>query len=93
MNSSLVLSIVTFIYGLAAVLYVVGWIFGKEASGKFASYAAVFAVAGNFAGIILRWIESYKLGFGHAPLSNLYESLIFFAFTLGLLYPVTEYKP
>ena len=92
MNSSLVLSIVTFIYGLAAVLYVVGWIFGKQASGKFASYAAVFAVAGNLAGIILRWIESYKLGFGHAPLSNLYESLIFFAFTLGVIYLVIEYR-
>ncbi|NJL60195.1 MAG: hypothetical protein HC887_11725 [Desulfobacteraceae bacterium] len=77
------MSIVTFIYGLASVLYIAGWIFRKEASEKFASYAAVFAVAGNFAGIILRWIESYKLGFGHAPLSNLYESLIFFCIHTG----------
>ncbi len=92
MNSSAVLSVVTFIYGLAAVLYIVGWIFRKETPGKFASYAAVFAAAGNLAGIILRWIESYKLGFGHAPLSNLYESLIFFALTLGIIYLVIEYR-
>ncbi len=26
----------------------------------------------------LRWLESYQMGIGHAPLSNLYESLVFF---------------
>ncbi|HAO21906.1 MAG: c-type cytochrome biogenesis protein CcsB [Desulfobacteraceae bacterium IS3] len=92
MNSSTVLSVVTFVYGLSAVLYIVSWIFGSEQSGKFAGFAAVFAVAGNAAGIGLRWIESYKLGFGHAPLSNLYESLVFFSLTLGIIYLVIEYK-
>jgi cytochrome c-type biogenesis protein CcsB len=32
----------------------------------------------------LRWWESYQLGFGHAPLSNLYESLIFCAWAIAL---------
>ena len=32
----------------------------------------------------LRWIESYQMGIGHAPLSNLYESLIFFAWAVAL---------
>jgi cytochrome c-type biogenesis protein CcsB len=36
--------------------------------------------------IIVRWVESYQLGIGHAPLSNLYESLIFFAWTIALIY-------
>lgn len=92
MSSSTILSVVTFIYGLAAVLYIVGWIFGSGQSGKSAGFAAIFAVAGNAAGIIVRWIESYKLGFGHAPLSNLYESLVFFSLTLGIIYLVIEYK-
>jgi len=91
-SSSTILSVVTFVYGLAAVLYIVSWIFGSERSGKFASFTAVFAVAGNAAGIALRWIESYKLGFGHAPLSNLYESLVFFSLTLGIIYLVIEHK-
>jgi cytochrome c-type biogenesis protein CcsB len=39
------------------------------------------------AAIGYRWIESYQLGIGHAPLSNLYESLVFFgwAFALALI--------
>jgi ABC-type transport system involved in cytochrome c biogenesis permease subunit len=36
-------------------------------------------------GIITRWIESYSLGFGHAPLSNFYESLIFYAWCIALI--------
>lgn len=36
------------------------------------------------AGIGLRWIESYEMGIGHAPLSNLYESLVFFAWAIAL---------
>ncbi|MDQ7783812.1 MAG: c-type cytochrome biogenesis protein CcsB [Desulfomonilaceae bacterium] len=36
------------------------------------------------AAIGLRWIESYQMGIGRAPLSNLYESLIFFSWSIAL---------
>ncbi|MCS7280490.1 MAG: cytochrome c biogenesis protein CcsA [Desulfobacterota bacterium] len=32
--------------------------------------------------LIVRWIESYKIGFGHAPLSNYYESLVIFSWCI-----------
>jgi cytochrome c-type biogenesis protein CcsB len=32
------------------------------------------------------------MGFGHAPLSNLYESLIFFAWTIALIYLFIEWR-
>ncbi|MBW2442406.1 MAG: c-type cytochrome biogenesis protein CcsB [Deltaproteobacteria bacterium] len=92
MSSSLILSAVTFIYGLAAFLYIIAWIFKNQISGRLATWTAVAGFAGNTAGIILRWVESYWLGIGHAPLSNLYESLIFFAWTIVLLYLLIEYK-
>ena len=92
MSSSLILSAVTFIYGLAAFLYIVAWIFKHQASGRLATLTAVAGLTGNTAGIILRWVESYWLGIGHAPLSNLYESLIFFAWTIALLYLLIEFK-
>jgi cytochrome c-type biogenesis protein CcsB len=38
----------------------------------------------------MRWVESYRLGIGHAPFSNLYESLIFFAWTIALIYLFIE---
>ena len=92
MNSSEILSIVTFVYGLSAFLYVAAWIFNKPVPGKIAKWTAVAAVAGNLAGFLLRWQESYRLGIGHAPLSNMYESLVFFSCTIGIIYLVIERK-
>lgn len=92
MNSSILLSVVTFVYGFAAMLYIASWIFGKPSAGKLASWVVLAAVMGNLLGMILRWIESYQLGYGHAPLSNLYESLTFFACMIGAIYLVLEWK-
>ncbi len=90
MNSSAFLSITTFIYGLAAILYIASWIFKKPFPGKLATWTALVGVAGNTTGIIMRWVESYRLGIGHAPLSNMYESLVFFAWTIVIIYLVLE---
>jgi cytochrome c-type biogenesis protein CcsB len=40
----------------------------------------------------VRWIGSYQLGIGHAPFSNLYESLVFFAWVIVLIYLIIEHK-
>ena len=90
MNSSYLLSITTFVYCLAAVLYIVSWIFKKSLPGRLATWISVTGVAGNAAGIIMRWAESYKLGIGHVPLSNMYESLVFFSLTIVAVYLVIE---
>jgi cytochrome c-type biogenesis protein CcsB len=79
MNSSAVLSAITFVYGLAATLYLFAWIFKRETPGKVATWVALAGFLGNVVGLLLRWKESYAFGAGHAPLSNLYESLTFFA--------------
>jgi cytochrome c-type biogenesis protein CcsB len=88
MNSSIILSIVTFVYGLAAFLYILAWVFKRESPAKWATGTVWAAVLGNLAGILLRWYESYQIGggYGHAPLSNIYESLTFFSLTIGILY-------
>jgi cytochrome c-type biogenesis protein CcsB len=90
MNSSIVLSAVTFVYGLAGFLYLFGWVFDKPAFGKAATWVTMAALAGNAAGFLMRWAESYQLGYGHAPLSNLYESLVFFAMSIALIHLVIE---
>ena len=92
MNSSSILSITTFVYGLAGFCYIYAWVFKKPLVGKAGTWVAVLGLAGNTAGIALRWVESYQLGFGHAPLSNLYESLVFFAGTIILIYLFIERK-
>ena len=90
MNSSLTLSITTFVYGFSAFLYLVALVFKKQTPGMLATWVVLLGLIGNTAGIIMRWLESYQMGFGHAPLSNLYESLVFFAWTIALLYLVIE---
>jgi cytochrome c-type biogenesis protein CcsB len=92
MNSSFLLSITTFIYGLAAFLYIAFWVFKKPLPGRLATWTAMIGVVANIAGIISRWVESYSLGIAHAPLSNLYESLVFFSMTLMIVYLVIERK-
>jgi ABC-type transport system involved in cytochrome c biogenesis permease subunit len=90
MSGSLVLSIVTFIYGLAGFLYICAWIFRKQSFGRVATWIALIGLIGNTAGILMRWVESYQLGIGHAPFSNLYESLVFFAWVIVLIYLIIE---
>lgn len=92
MTNSQILSFVTFIYGAAAFLYLASWIFKKKLPGKLATYTTLLAVTGNLAGLLVRWWESYRLGIGHAPLSNLYESLTFFALVIGVIYLIIEWR-
>jgi cytochrome c-type biogenesis protein CcsB len=92
MNSSSILSITTFVYGLAGFCYIYAWVFKRPSVGKAGTWVAILGLAGNTAGIVLRWVESYQLGIGHAPLSNLYESLVFFACTIIFIYLFIERK-
>lgn len=92
MNSSLILSIITFVYGLAGFLYISAWVFKKPTIGRVGTWVALIGWVGNTAGIIMRWVESYRMGFGHAPFSNLYESLVFFSWTIVLIYLIIERK-
>ncbi len=43
-------------------------------------------------GLVLRWIETHQTGYGYVPLSNMYESLIFFSWTIVLIYLILEFK-
>ncbi|MBN2426956.1 MAG: c-type cytochrome biogenesis protein CcsB [Deltaproteobacteria bacterium] len=59
--------------------------------------AAIVSLGVLTAGIGLRWYESYQLlgEAGHAPLSNFYESMIFFSWTILLIYLIIHlrYRP
>ncbi|MBW1994661.1 MAG: cytochrome c biogenesis protein CcsA, partial [Deltaproteobacteria bacterium] len=92
MTSSIILSVTMFLYGIAAFLYLFSWIFKNITAGRLATAAAWISVIANSAGIALRWIESYRLGIGHAPLSNFYESLVFFTWVIAIIYLVLEYQ-
>lgn len=90
MNSSILLSITTFIYGFAAFFYIFSVVFKKPFFGRLGTWTSLAGISGNAGGILLRWLESYKFGIGHAPLSNLYESLVFFSLVIVVIYLVVE---
>jgi cytochrome c-type biogenesis protein CcsB len=92
MNSSILLSAATFVYALAAFLYIFSWVFKKDAASNAGFWVTVAGIVANTAGIITRWVESYKLGIGHAPFSNQYESLILFAWTIAVIFVVADRK-
>jgi cytochrome c-type biogenesis protein CcsB len=90
--NTVILSWVTFVYFLASIFYVLKLVTGKQLPGIIATYISLFGIIVQTIALLLRWIESYKLGIGHAPLSNLYESLIFFAWVIVLLYLIIEWR-
>ncbi len=92
MLNSLILSYTTFIYFAAAMLYLLMMVMGREFFGRLATVVSVCGLAAHTTAIVLRWLETYKLGVGHAPLSNFYESLVFFSWAIVLLYLTVQWR-
>lgn len=92
MDSSQLLGVTTFTYLFSTLLYVAMFVFKANKLGSIATVFTGIAWLIQTAGIGLRWVESYQMGIGHAPLTNMYESVVFFAWTIVLLYLLMEWK-
>ncbi|NQU13179.1 MAG: c-type cytochrome biogenesis protein CcsB [Desulfobacteraceae bacterium] len=92
MLSSTIVGYITFVYFASFTLYLLMMVMGRDFLGRLATYVTLGGLTIQTFAIILRWVESYRLGMGHAPLSNLYESLIFFSWTIIFLYMVIELR-
>jgi cytochrome c-type biogenesis protein CcsB len=92
MNSSLLFTIATLAY-LAAMIFYIGYLaFKKDGIGWTASIITYAGFAVQTIALFMRWRESYLMNIGRAPLSNLYESLVFFSWSTVLIYIVVERK-
>jgi len=85
-------TITTLCYFLSMVSYLVHLVTGKRAIGVFAGGVALMGFILHTSAIGLRWKASYEMGYGHVPLSNLYESVVFFAWTVLFLYGIFELR-
>lgn len=92
MISSKILAWVTFLYFASFTGYLIGIVRGRDGWGKAASWTLAAGLLAHTAALLLRWRESYVLGMGHAPLSNLYESLVFFSWAVAFLYLLVEWR-
>jgi len=86
MNDTFLISIVTFTYFLAAFVFLISIVFNKKSVDKWALIITIAGLILQTSAIIMRWIHSYQLGIGHAPLSNFYESLVFFSWSIIFVY-------
>ncbi|MDY0267632.1 c-type cytochrome biogenesis protein CcsB [Trichloromonas sp.] len=92
MTSSLFFNITTIAYFAAMVLFII-YLVSRSRAVALAATGAVWAgFAANTLAIGLRWREAYALGFEQAPLSNLYESVVFFAWSIALCYLLMDFK-
>jgi len=96
MDSSIFFGISTIAYFLAMIIYITHLAFKKKTIGITATGITIFGFASQTIAFILRWKEfAHFSGMGiwrSAPLTNLYESLIFFIWCLILGYLIIEFK-
>jgi cytochrome c-type biogenesis protein CcsB len=92
MISSKLVTTVTFLYLFCTILYFNYLAFRSKKLGNLAVIITWFTLLLHTAAILARWVESYQIGFGHAPLSNMYESLVFFSWCISLTYLLIEWR-
>jgi cytochrome c-type biogenesis protein CcsB len=92
MTSGSLFNITTIFYmasTLAFFIYLAG---RNQRVGLSGSVLAWIGLAIHTVATGLRWKESYDIGVGHAPLSNLYESVVFFAWSIVLIFGIIDAK-
>ncbi len=92
MDSSTFLGITTFIYLITMVLYFYHLFFRNKTLGIFIKITTSIGLLAHTTGLAMRWIESYQLGYGHIPLSNMYEALVSLSWCTVLVLIVMERK-
>jgi len=60
--------------------------------GAFSGYLLRGGLLLHSIGLVLRWLETHQTGYGYVPLSNMYESLIFFSWTITFVYLLIEWR-
>ena len=83
----------TTIFYMASTLAFIGFLASRNRTvGLVGAGLAWIGFAVQTAAIGLRWKESYDIGLGHAPMSNLYESVVFFAWSIVLIFGIIDIK-
>ncbi len=96
MNSSVLFGLSTVAYVFAMILYIAYLAFRRNQVGVIATTLTMAGFVAQTFAILLRWKEFYEIGqmgiLRAIPLTNLYESLIFFVWCLILAYLIIEFR-
>jgi len=80
--SSNLLGWVILLYFIGSLIYLIAAVFQQSQLNKIARGATILGWGLHTLSLIWRWIESHQMNVGHAPLSNFYESLLFFSWAV-----------
>jgi cytochrome c-type biogenesis protein CcsB len=92
MTSSLLFNAATIAYLISMLLFFAFLASRLTTIGLLGSVSAFLGLTVQTVAIGLRWRESYLMGVGHAPLSNLYESVVFFSWTIVLIFLLLDLR-
>lgn len=90
MNDTFIISIVTFVYFFSAFVFLISLVFKKGLAENIALWTTYCGIVLHTSAMILRWVHSYRLEIGHAPLANFYESLVFFSWSIVFIYVMAK---
>ncbi|MGB9629188.1 MAG: c-type cytochrome biogenesis protein CcsB [Thermodesulfobacteriota bacterium] len=91
MLSHTLFNISMFIYLLCFLGYLIFITSQKKSLGMASTFLLTSGWILHTIGLILRWIETHQTGYGYIPLSNMYESLVFFSWAIVLVYLIIEF--
>lgn len=80
--SAKLLGWVLLLYFVGSLMYLVAAVFQQRQLNSLARWPVLGGFALHTLSLIWRWLESHQLNIGHAPLSNFYESLLFFSWAM-----------
>jgi cytochrome c-type biogenesis protein CcsB len=92
MSSSMLFNVTMVSYMVSTCIFFAFLASRSKAVGLAGTYSALFGFLVQTAAIGMRWKESYDQGHGHAPLSNLFESVVFFSWTIILIFLIIDFK-
>ena len=88
-----------FFFNISMAIYLIGFlgylvftVTKTRFYGIFATLLLALGLLFHSGGLVLRWVETHQTGYGYVPLSNMYESLIFFSWTIILVYLILELR-
>jgi len=92
LSSQLFFNIAMGIYLVGFLGYLIYVTSQHRGAGGLATIVLSIGLILHSAGLVVRWIETHQSGYGYVPLSNMYESLIFFSWTIVFIYLILEFK-
>jgi cytochrome c-type biogenesis protein CcsB len=80
------------IYFISSLGYLIFATSQHKRVGTLSNFLLTAGLIVHSVGLVFRWVETHQTGYGYIPLSNMYESLIFFSWTIVLVYLILEFK-